>query len=625
VATWLAVRWRQAPDRRGRLLLLAAYLFGLSVANHLLALLAGPALVAGLLAALLESPQAPEERDREWARIAVVGGVWALLLGTGLGSGALLAGGALAFVLAAANAARVREGRFAAAALVLAAAGVSAYLFLYLRAAQHPVINEADPSSLDALLRVIRRAQYPVRTPLDDPTLPHGAANPGRTLGLLWLQVQAYIGYFDWQWARSVPGTLPLPFGPLPIRTLATLGFAWLGLRGLFVQRRVDRPTWWLLLTLFLMTGLGLVLYMNFKPGFSQAYDLYPKPSDHEVRERDYFFVVSYVVWGLWAGIGLADLARTVSLRNRRWSRGLAFGALALSLVPAVLNAKAATRRHGPDARLAADFAYDLLNTVPPYGVLFTWGDNDTFPLWWAQEVGGIRRDVAVVCLALANTDWYMRQLRDQPARPFAPASAPAVWRGERTAMPAWSLHTMTDDEIRSAAAERLGAALEVQLGPLTHTYPAGTVFYPSDFLALRVIQQNLGRRAIVWSVSSGQVFAGLREYVVQQGLGFRLEPAAPAPDAPGIVRLPLAPAPLDLPLTARLLDSTYRYAGLESRGRAGLEPTAEAIAQALGLAWAQLGAAYEQAGDSVRARAALARSLRLDPHPELETASPAR
>jgi len=618
---WLAVRWRQAPDRRGRLLLLAVYLFGLSVANHLLALLAGPALVAGLLAALVEEPDDPEAEGREGARIAVVAGVWALLVGTGLGSAVLLAGGALGFAVAAAAAVRARDGRFACAALLLALTGLSAYLFLYLRAAQHPLINEAEPSSLQALLQVVRRAQYPVRTPFDDPTAPHGAGNPGRTLGLLWLQLQNYLVYFDWQWARSVPGSVPLPVGPLPVRTLVTLVFTSLGLRGFLAQRRADRPGWWLLLTLFLTTGLGLALYMNFKPGWSQAYDVYPRPEDHEVRERDYFFLVSFVVWGLWAGLGLADLARAACARERRFARALAVGVLVLALVPAALNARGASRRHGPDARLAADFAYDLLNTVPPHGILFTWGDNDTFPLWWAQEVAGIRRDVTVVCLALANTEWYMRQLREQAARPFEGAAAPAVWRAGGAAAPAWPLHTMTDAEIRAAVPERLATPVEVSLGPLTHAFPAGTVLYPSDMLALRVIQQNLGRRPIVWSTGAGPVFGGLSGYMVQQGLGFRLEPSAPASETPGLVWLPLGPAPLDLPLTARLVESTYRYAGLNERGSAELDPTAEAIARALGLVWAQLGAAYEAVGDTARARPAIARSLRVDPNPAVEAA----
>ena len=119
--------------------------------------------------------------------------------------------------------------------------------------------------------------------------------------------------------------------------------------------------------------------------------------------------------------------------------------------MPLALNWSKASRRHGPDARLAADFAYDLLNSAPPYGILFTYGDNDTFPLWWAQEVAGIRQDVTVVCLALANTDWYMRQLRDNPVRPVDPAQVPhALARLDPRAAPR-PLHGMTDSMIASA------------------------------------------------------------------------------------------------------------------------------------------------------------------------------
>src|SRR5439155_574526 len=174
------------------------------------------------------------------------------------------------------------------------------------------------------------------------------------------------------------------------------------------------------------------------------------EPGDHEVRERDYFFVVSFIVWGLWAGIGIAEVARAVAARvsrMARWTPAL----LLLALVPVALNWKAASRRHGADARLAADFAYDLLNSAPPYAILFTYGDNDTFPLWWAQEVAGVRQDVTVVCLALANTDWYMRQLRDTPTRPVVLESLPLVWRSRVAPRPGWPLHAMSDSAIAAA------------------------------------------------------------------------------------------------------------------------------------------------------------------------------
>ncbi len=611
---WLCLLWRReraASSRGSRWLLLVMYLAGLSVGNHLLALLAGPAVVAFLVATLLDGSRASAAaRSAEWAQVASVAGIWALLVGTGLGNPILLALGGLVFLVALAIAARSGALKFALLALTLAAVGVSTYLFLFLRAGQHPVINEAAPSTLPALLDVLRRAQYPVRTPFDDPALPHGPENPGRSVALLGVQLRDYLLYFDWQWARSIQKTIALPFGRLPVRTLATLLFVSLGLRGAFEQRHRDRGSWYLLFTLFLVTGFGLVLYLNFKPGPSQGYELYPRSDDHEVRERDYFFVVSFVVWAVWAGIGAAGLARRALAWGRRGAPALAAAALALALVPAVLNGRAASRRHSPEARLAADWAYDLLNSVPPYGVLFTYGDNDTFPLWWAQEVAGIRRDVTVVCLALANTAWYMRQLRDLPVRPFVAAAAPAVWRERQAVAPTWPLHTMTDPEIAATVPQRLAEPLTVEFRAFRHTYPAQTILLPSDVLAVRVMQQNLGRRPVIWAATGGRDFGGLRDYVVQQGLAFRVETARrPERDR------------VDIPLTRTLAWETYRYAGLPEQRGAPLEQTAAGIAQTLAAPFVVLGHAYELRGDRDSARAALAQAVRLAPDSALQAA----
>ncbi len=432
--TWLCLVWRanRGTVRASHVLLLILYLAGLSIGNHLLALLVGPAVVGFLAAVLLQDPAAtPRERSMEWAQVAVVAGSWALLIGCGLGSTILVVLGGACFLAAAAFAATASALPFALVALAVSAIGVTSYLFLYIRAGQHPIINEAQPDNWTALLAVIRREQYPVRTPLDDPTIAHGLDNPGRSVKIIALQLANYVQYFDWQWANGLRAVMDLAIVKLPARLLPTLFFAWLGIRGLFLQRRADRAGWWLLFLLWLVTGLGLVVYMNFKPGFSMAYDNYPDGSDHEVRDRDYFFVVSFLVWGLWAGMGLTSLIRSAMERWRRLAPGLAAVPLGLvALAPFVGNFSAATRRHGADATLAADFAYDLLNSVPPYGILFTYGDNDTFPLWWAQEVNGVRQDVLVVCLALTETDWYKRQLRDNPIRPFDEVAAPDIWKG---------------------------------------------------------------------------------------------------------------------------------------------------------------------------------------------------
>jgi len=612
--TWLLLRWRAArgTPQATRCLLLIAYLLGIAIGNHLLGLLVGPAAVAFMVAELRSRPASDQLTVRhEWGDTAVVAGLWALLTGIGLGNFTLIALGGVVFVLALTFAATHGQLGFGLLMLGIALVGVTPYLYLYIRSAQHPMVNEAAPATWDALTAVIRRAQYEVRTPLDDPTFRHDdPANPGRSLTLIGLQLLNYLQYFDWQWAKAASVQL---LGGLTLRTLITLGFLVLGVRGLLAQWRSDRSGAWMLLTLFLVTGLGLVVYMNFKPGFSLGYVQYPDSGNHEVRERDYFFVVSFVVWSLWSGLGLLTLAR-------QWRHRLAPAVFAAALIPFALNFREADRGHGPDARLPGDFAYDLLNSVPPYGILFTYGDNDTFPLWWAQEVGGIRRDVTVVCLALAETDWYMRQLRDNPVRPFEAAKAPAIWRDSKAALPTWPLHTMTDAEIAAAVPQLLSSAVTLSVGPYQTTLPARTPIYGKDFLSLRVIQQNFGRRPIAWGLTAAGSVYGLDRFVVQRGLAMILESTPVDTTSLNIDLRRLMGAPLDVPVTARLLDETYRYARLFDAPPRGLETTAKGIASTLGLPFTQLAFAMQVRGDSARMAHYIERAARLSGNPALKS-----
>ncbi len=594
---WLALRWRahRGTGHGSRMLLLAVYLGGMSIGNHLLALLVGPAFVAFLVTTLWRAPsQDAATRAREWSEVSVVAGVWVLLIGSGLGNATLIFLGAAAFGAALVMAWRRGAGQFGVLAFVLGAVGVTTYLFLYIRAGQNPFINEADPSTWQALMAVIRREQYGIRTPFDDPTQLHGPDNTGRTPLLIGLQLLTYIQYFDWQWAKSISANL----GTIPARTVLTLLFLWLGTRGMLAQRRADRESWWLLMVLFLTTGLGLVAYMNFKPGFSVGYEYFPRGDDHEVRERDYFFIASFLVWGVWAGIGLAVVAKRLMtmLAHRARAAVLVFGVAAL---PFALNFNAASRRHGADAHLAGNFAYDLLNTVPPYGVLFTFGDNDTFPLWWAQEVEGIRRDVTVVCLALAQTDWYMRQMRENPTRPFEAASAPPIWQryaaGNR---PDWPLHTMSNEDIANAVPQLLPDDVRLRIGTQEVTLPKNSPLYTNDFLVIRVLQENFGRRPLVWALSAAGSHFGLNQLLVQRGIGIYLDTQPPDSTSPRYDFLRMLQFPLDLPVTDSLALGVYRYADLLERGADGLETTALASASTLSLPFTQMAYAAQSRGD---------------------------
>jgi uncharacterized membrane protein YhaH (DUF805 family) len=621
LTAWLSLRWRavRGTRRAAALQLLILYLQALAVANHLLALLAGPALIGFMAFTLRAAPAAaPAERRAEWARLAVMAGTWALLLGSGLGSTGLFLLGAVAFAAALAFAATAGRASFALGALVLAIIGVSPYLFLLIRSGQHPPLNEAQPDTWQSLLSVIRREQYGIRTPFDDPTILHGPENPGRSLTIISLQVQTYLLYWVWQWGKGI-GSL-LGQGAVFVAMLT------LGVRGSLVQRRSDRGAWWLVFLTWLITGVGLVAYMNFRPGFSIGYDQFPSPSDHEVRERDYFYIVSFVVWGLWAGIGLWDGASRVARRaSRELSRSPhpAYALLLLAAAPIVLNWREASRSTGADRTLAADFAYNLLNSAPPYAVLYTYGDNDTFPLWWAQEVAGIRRDVTIVCLALAQTDWYMRQLRDAPVREFEPGAAPEIWRRRPAVRPEGPLHSMSDAEIATVAASpvMLDRDLSFPVGPLSTTLQRGRVLYPNDIASLRILQQNLGRRPIVWALTTGDAYLGLRDYVVQRGLGFELVTARPDTTGGALVGGGIGNVPFDFPITDSLAWQTYRYGSLLTGDTRRLESTSASMASSLSIPFTLLAFEYDRLGDTTKVIQNLERADRIAPNEAIESA----
>jgi hypothetical protein len=617
-SAWLAWEWRKhrGEPRAPHVLLLIVYLVAVSLGNHLLGMLVGPAIIGFMFHVIKNHPLNKEEdRKVEWGQWVVLTGTWALLVGTGLGNTKLLILGGIVFAAAATYAATVGGLRFALTALGIGAVGASTYLFLYFRANGMPFINEADPSTWTNLWEVIARKQYPPRSPLDNPIYPSGPDNPGRSLILIGLQIQNFLQYFDWQWSNGLAPTEPV-FAS--VRLPFTFLFFTLGMFGASVLWERDRSAFWLLVLLFLTTGPGLMGYMNFKPGYSLGWDRFPGLEMHEVRERDYFFTVSFQVWGMFVGMGLAGLYR---LAREKLSAGNASGAapsimagsvLLVSLVPFFLNFNAASRRHGPEATLARDFSYNMLQTIEPYGIVFTNGDNDTFPLWYLQEAEEVRRDVSVVNLSLGNTDWYLRQLRDNPVRPFIPEQAP--WYAHvAPETPPPPLHSMTDEQIETLQAQLLQTALPFRVGRVDLTYPAGTPLYVHDVLTLRLIQENWQRRPIYFSLTVGQGnYAQMDQYLVQEGMALRLY-VAQDPDSsrllPGVLGLPV-----DVLRTDSLAWDIYQYGSMFDADTLDLDPTNRNIATNLSYPFYALGQAYTVSGDIDRAVANFRRGLHLAP-----------
>lgn len=477
--SWLAVRWRDVRHLPGseRHLLAIVFLLALGSTNHLMSVLPAPAVAVLVLAS---------------------------------------------------GARRLLTVSFVGRAAVLAMVGLSFNFVLPIRAEQDPVINEGDPTceSLGgAALAIYTHGKAGCPMLADNLTRRQYQPPPvTQRKAPFAAQLEMWWQYFEWQWARGLDPS-ELPFGPrLPLALL----FLALGFVGLWTAWSSDRVLFAYLAVLAGTLTLGLVYYLNFRYGYSLAPHI-TDPAQHEVRERDYFFIAGFMLWGILAGVGLAWAWRVVaSLVAPAGEVGLGLRRTAPILVlaglPLLLNWNWATRAGDYAAR---DWAYDLLMSVEPYGVLFTNGDNDTFPLWYLQEVEEIRKDVTVVVGQYLYTDWYLKQLqqltRPDRQRAFDPGLLPGMY--EDRAPPARAITDLPEDQMDGVGRVTLAEDLTVGLPGLAVTYPAGYTLDRSHQLALSIIRDSLGERPVYFSAVGGMLSElGLDPWAVRQGLVVKLE-----------------------------------------------------------------------------------------------------
>jgi Protein O-mannosyl-transferase TMEM260-like len=171
-----------------------------------------------------------------------------------------------------------------------------------------------------------------------------------------------------------------------------------LGLIGLVYQFMKDPKDWLVLGLLFFFTGMMINFYTN--------------PPSPQPRERDYAYVGSFYVFAIWMAVGVYALFEMLSKKAPKTISAVVVSVACLFAVPVLMATQNWDDHDRSDRYTARDFAKNYLNSCAPNAILFTNGDNDTFPLWYVQDVERYRTDVRVVNLSLLNTDWYIEQMR---------------------------------------------------------------------------------------------------------------------------------------------------------------------------------------------------------------------
>jgi len=325
-----------------------------------------------------------------------------------------------------------------------------------------------------------------------------------------------------------------------------------LGLAGMFYHLNRDNRNWGIILLLFVMTGIAIVFYLNQYP--------------NQPRERDYAYAGSFYFFAVWIGLGVLALFDWIAkLTGEKIAAPLA-GLLCFLAVPVLMGSQNWDDHDRSGRYLARDVAFNYLNSCAPEAILFTNGDNDTFPLWYAQEVEGKRTDIRVCNLMLLNTDWYINQMKNMayeskplpitlPVKKYYDGINNQVFIVEKTKDPV-DISTIID----WVNSENVGTKVKVSSNEMLDIIPSRTIRIPVDsarviasgtvlpedadkivpyiditlkgnsilksqLIVLDILAHNNWERPIYFVTGYHNDAFGLEEYFQLEGLAYRLVP----------------------------------------------------------------------------------------------------
>lgn len=326
-----------------------------------------------------------------------------------------------------------------------------------------------------------------------------------------------------------------------------------LGIAGFFYHMMRNGRNFIIVFMLFFLTGYAIVLYLNQTP-------LQP-------RERDYAYAGSFYAFCIWIGLGVYAIYEFCEKALKGVSKAaLAAGATVVALVIPVLMAFQNYDDHDRAGRYTArDFAFNYLNTCAPNSIIFTNGDNDTFPLWYAQEVEGTRTDVRVVNLSLLNTDWYIDQMKraayDGPGVPFGmrqdqylgtkrdqvlmdsennkfftiqehfdfllngTKNQVDVGRGQKLYYFKSNKFIIPIDSAKVVANGTVPKGMESRVAKEIRITIDRPYILKSDLMILSLLNNFNWDRPVYFAITVGEDFMGLQDYFQLEGMAFRLVP----------------------------------------------------------------------------------------------------
>jgi tetratricopeptide (TPR) repeat protein len=300
-----------------------------------------------------------------------------------------------------------RGWNFVFALILFAVIGYTVQLYIPIRSRLEPAIDENDPNNWESFRYFLERKQYGQVSMIDRMFTRRGSWKS--QLGVH--ERMGFWGFFREQYLDKSLWIIPI-----------LLGFL-----GVFESIRRVKGIGWMLLFLILVSSIGLVLYLNFGDG-TRTNPLTGEIERLEVRDRDYFFTPAFVFFALAMGLGISQVLSYVGEELNKLkikelvNKFAVYGLSAIFLLAPILPLDSGL--HSPNNRrnnyIPYDYAYNILVCCDQDAILFTNGDNDTFPLWFIQEVKNFRKDVRVINLSLANTNWYMKQRKDEMNVPIS-------------------------------------------------------------------------------------------------------------------------------------------------------------------------------------------------------------